>query len=213
MTESMVLVLGTHNQKKRLELEQLLGPHGFLLETLAGCDNPLEVEETGSSFAENAGLKASEQAKHLGQWVLGEDSGLSVISLDHAPGIYSARYSGPEATDQSNNDYLLEQLADRPRQQRTAYYTCHMALSDPAGNIRASTEATCHGWIRTQPAGSNGFGYDPLFEIAEFHRTFGELGSTVKAVLSHRSRATRRLVPQLRALRAGWHDQLEELRS
>lgn len=213
MSDSMVLVLGTHNDKKRLELEELLGPLGFELKTLAGFENPLEVEETGASFAENAALKATEQARHLGHWVLGEDSGISVAALDHAPGIYSARYSGPDATDQSNNDLLLKELGDRPRDQRAAYYTCHMALADPAGTVRASAEAICRGWIRCKPAGSNGFGYDPLFEIAELHRTFGELGTTVKSVLSHRSRATRRLVPQLTALRAQWHDDLAQLGS
>lgn len=205
MTDVRILVLGTHNQKKRQELEQLLGPWGFQLLTLSDFDNPLEVEETGTTFAENAELKATEQARQLNHWVLGEDSGLSVSALDGAPGIYSARYSGPGATDEKNNQHLLEQLGELEIQRRGAHYTCHMAVSDPAGTIRAWSEAECHGVIRSKPAGSNGFGYDPLFEVREYHRTFGQLGPGVKSVLSHRSRATRQLVPQLLALGKQWN--------
>jgi len=194
MTDSRILVLGTHNQKKRLELEQLLAPWGFQLLTLSDFDNSLDVEETGTTFAENAELKASEQAQQLSHWVLGEDSGLCVQALDGAPGIYSARFSGPDATDDQNNNHLLAQLGDLDNQQRQAHYCCHMAQ--------------CHGVIRIQPAGTNGFGYDPLFEIPEYHQTFGQLGPSVKSVLSHRSRATRKLVPQLLALRKQWHHPL-----
>jgi XTP/dITP diphosphohydrolase len=206
MTDSRILVLGTHNPKKRQELERLLAPCGFHLLTLSDFDNALDVEETGTTFAENAMLKATKQAEHLSRWVLGEDSGLSVRALEGAPGIHSARYSGPAATDEKNNKQLLEQLGDLEFQHREAHYTCHMAVSDPQGIIRASSEAECHGRIRPQEAGSNGFGYDPLFEILEYHLTFGQLGPGVKSVLSHRSRATRRLVPQLLALRKQWND-------
>ena len=208
MTDSRILVLGTHNQKKRLELEQLLAPWGFQLLTLSDFDNSLDVEETGTTFAENAELKASEQARQLGHWVLGEDSGLCVQALDGAPGIYSARFSGPDATDDQNNNHLLAQLGDLDNQRRQAHYCCHMAVCNPAGTVMASSEAQCHGVIRIQPAGTNGFGYDPLFEIPEYHQTFGQLGPSVKSVLSHRSRATRKLVPQLLALRKQWHHPL-----
>src|SRR5688572_18231407 len=101
------LVLGSHNRKKLGELARLLQPHGFVLRTLADFPQALEVEESGTTFAENARLKATVQARHLGEWVLGEDSGLSVDALGGAPGVYSARYSGPEATDEGNNDLLL----------------------------------------------------------------------------------------------------------
>tara|TARA_B100000809_G_scaffold205072_2_gene206678 strand:- start:692 stop:1318 length:627 start_codon:yes stop_codon:yes gene_type:complete len=205
MTDSRILVLGTHNQKKRQELEQLLSPWGFQLLTLSDFDNTLDVEETGTTFAENAALKATEQARQLDHWVLGEDSGLSVVALEGAPGIYSARYSGPGASDEKNNEHLLEQLGELELQRRAAHYTCHMAVSDPTGSIRASSEARCHGIIRKKAAGSNGFGYDPLFEVREYHRTFGQLGPGVKSVLSHRSRATRQLVPQLLALKGQWN--------
>jgi XTP/dITP diphosphohydrolase len=200
-----ILVLGTHNQKKRLELELLLAPLGLTLRTLDEFPDALDVEETGTTFSENAALKAAEQAQHLGHWVLGEDSGLSVAPLGNAPGVYSARYSereGQAATDESNNEKLLAELGDLPLAQRIAFYTCHMAISDPTGKIRLCCEEVCYGRIRFSPAGNNGFGYDPLFEIAEYHRTFGELGSAIKSVLSHRSRAMRKVVPDIKALLA-----------
>jgi XTP/dITP diphosphohydrolase len=131
---------------------------------------------------------------------LGEDSGLSVEALGGAPGVYSARFSDPGATDERNNALLLEKLGGVPIEKRWAHYTCHATLSDPNGNVRAETEGTCRGRILKAAAGSGGFGYDPLFEIAEYHQTFGELNPAVKRVLSHRSRAIRQIVPQLVAL-------------
>jgi XTP/dITP diphosphohydrolase len=195
-----LLVLGSHNRKKLGELVELLEPHGLVLKTLADFSSALEVAETGDTFAANARLKASVQARHLGQWVLGEDSGLSVDALGGAPGVYSARFSDPGATDERNNALLLEKLQNVPTEKRTAHYTCYAALTDPAGNVRAESEGICRGRILRIPAGSGGFGYDPLFEIVECHSTFGELASAVKAVLSHRSRAMRQLVPQIVAL-------------
>jgi len=195
-----LLVLGSRNRKKLAELAELLEPQGFVLKTLTDFPNAIEVEESGQTFAANASLKATVQAKHLRKWVLGEDSGLSVDALGGAPGVYSARFSGPEATDERNNQLLLEKLANMPLEKRTAHYTCYAALSDPDGNVRAQSEGICRGQVLFQPAGSGGFGYDPLFEIVECHRTFGELAPAVKAVLSHRSRAIRQLVPQLLSL-------------
>jgi XTP/dITP diphosphohydrolase len=199
---SRVLVLGTRNRKKLDELVELLARHGFTLRTLADFPAAIEVEETGDSFAANAALKATAQAKHLGQWVLGEDSGLAVDALGGAPGIYSARYSGAGATDEKNNKLLLDKLRDVPLDRRTAHYVCAAALADPIGHVQATSQGICRGRILMQPAGSGGFGYDPLFEIIECHRTFGELAPAVKAVLSHRSRAMRELVPQLVSLAA-----------
>lgn len=192
-----VLVLGSHNRKKLGELAELLVPHGLELKTLADFPAPLEVAETGQTFAENARLKATQQARHLNAWVLGEDSGLSVDALGGAPGVFSARFSDPGATDERNNRLLLEKLAGVPLEKRTAHYTCYAALSDPAGNVQAESEGHCCGRILLQAAGSGGFGYDPLFEVIECHRTFGELAPAVKAVLSHRSRAIRQIVPAI----------------
>jgi len=193
----MVLVLGTGNRKKGLELIELLAAVGAELRTLADFAEPIEVVESGDTFAENAALKAVEQARHLGQWVLAEDSGLMVDALEGRPGVYSARYSGPDATDASNNELLLKELGETPIARRTARYVCHMTLSDPEGTIRAESEGYCRGRILTEPRGTGGFGYDPLFEVVEYHRSFGELGPVAKACLSHRARAARRLLPQL----------------
>lgn len=200
MPDQLLLLLATRNQKKGIELAELLAPHGLQLRTLADFPDAIEVEETGTTFGENAALKAVAQAKQLGFWTLGEDSGLVVDALDGRPGVYSARYSGAAATDESNNARLLEELAAVSWQQRTAHYVCHVALADPQGNVRARWEERCQGRILLEPRGEAGFGYDPLFEIPEFHRTFGQLGSAVKSVLSHRSRAMRVVIPQLVAL-------------
>lgn len=197
-----VLVLGTHNQKKRQELEQLLAPLGLSLLTLSDVEDAIEVEETGTTFSENAALKASQQAQNLGMWVMGEDSGISVVALNNEPGVYSARYSDPGATDQRNNEKVLAELGNTALEKRTAFYTCHMAISDPTGQIRATAEDYCYGRIRFEPSGENGFGYDPLFEIPEYHRTFGELGPSIKKVLSHRSRAIRKITAQICELMA-----------
>ena len=192
-----ILVLGTHNSKKKAELVEILEPHGVRLRTLSEFPTALNVVESGQTFAENARLKAVQQARHLQHWVLGEDSGLSVDALHGAPGVFSARFSGETATDASNNALLLERLRDVPLDHRTAYYTCHVVVADPEGNVRLEVESTCRGRILESPRGHGGFGYDPLFEIPEYHRTFGELGSSVKAVLSHRGRALRQILPPL----------------
>jgi XTP/dITP diphosphohydrolase len=197
-----ILVLGTANRKKGLELAELVAPLGLEVRTLPDFPQAVSVAETGDTFAANAALKAVEQATHLGQWVLADDSGLAVDALGGAPGVYSARYAGPDASDEDNNHHLLAELANVPLERRTAHYVCHATLADPAGAIRAEAEDYCHGRILADYRGAGGFGYDPLFEIIEYHRTFGELSATVKAVLSHRGRAMRRLLPAFRRLLA-----------
>ena len=200
MSTPRMLVLGTTNVKKGAELVELLRPCGLELCTLVDFDQALDVVENGDSFAANAALKATQQARHLGRWVLGEDSGISVAALGGAPGVFSARYSGENATDESNNQQLVNALAETPLEKRLAHYTCHMALSDPAGEVRASAESYCHGRIQFTAAGNAGFGYDPYFEVLEYHKTFGQLGEKVKSVISHRARAIRQLVPKLQRL-------------
>ncbi len=194
---SFTLILGTRNAKKQKELVQLLAPHGFTLLTLADFPNSLDVDESGQTFAENATLKAVMQAKQLRHWVLGEDSGLSVDALSGAPGVFSSRFAGLQANDEQNNELLLQRLAGVPLDQRTAHYTCHVTIADPTGVVRLDCEDHCAGRIRFERAGHGGFGYDPLFEIPEYHLTFGELGDAVKSVLSHRARALRSAIPAL----------------
>jgi XTP/dITP diphosphohydrolase len=194
------LVLGTTNAGKLRELAELLDPFGIPCRSLAGLAGSVDVAETGGSFAENAALKASTQATALGQWVLAEDSGLVVDALGGAPGIFSARFSDPGATDARNNALLLERLAAVPHHERTAHYACHAALADPSGQIVAVSSGTCGGRIATEFKGTGGFGYDPLFIVPEYHRTFGELAPAVKAIISHRARALRSLMPTIRRL-------------
>jgi len=200
--DARTLVFGTGNRKKAAELADLAAPLGLKLFTLADFPAPLAVDETGASFADNAALKASQQAIHLRRWVLGDDSGLVVDALRGAPGVFSARYAGPTATDADNRQKLLAELAGVPTARRTAHFVCHLALSDPSGVIRATSAARCQGRIRETESGSGGFGYDPLFEIVEYHRTFGELSPQVKSVLSHRARAMFAILPALEALLA-----------
>ncbi len=112
----------------------------------------------------------------------------------------SARYSGPQSSDESNNRRLLEQLQTVSPENRTAQFVCHMALAAPSGEILAEAAGYCRGRILSAPRGISGFGYDPLFEIVEYHRSFGELEATVKSCLSHRARAARGMIPKLMAL-------------
>jgi XTP/dITP diphosphohydrolase len=194
------LVLGSRNRKKSAEIAELLAPFEIQVRSVADFEHCPEVVEDGDSFAANAALKATQVAKFLGQWVLAEDSGIMIDALNGRPGIYSARYSGDAATDESNNAKMLEELANVPDEKRGAQYVCHVCLSDPQGQVRLAVEATCRGRITQTPKGTNGFGYDPYFLIPEYHRTFGELSSVVKQRLSHRARAFERFIPQLVAL-------------
>jgi XTP/dITP diphosphohydrolase len=196
------LVIGTHNRKKGTELAELLVPWGFSILTLDDFPNALDVVEDGDSFSANASLKATQQALHLRHWVLADDSGLAVDTLGGAPGVYSARYAGPTATDAENNHRLLADLTGVPLDKRGAHYVCHVTVADPTGAVRAESHDVCRGRIRFDASGANGFGYDPLFEVVEYHRTFGELGPHVKRALSHRSRALRAILPQLIAVTA-----------
>jgi XTP/dITP diphosphohydrolase len=150
----MQLVLGTRNHKKAAELTDLLAPHGFEVITLADVPQAIDIDETGQTFAANAALKARDLARHLRRWVLGEDSGLTVDALAGGPGVLSARFAGPDATDEANNSLLVQKLGDTPLERRGAHYVCHVTLADPTGAIRAETEGYCHGRIRFQPSGS-----------------------------------------------------------
>jgi len=200
MKQASHVVLGTTNSGKLLELIELLEPFGITCCSLAGLPEALNVAETGLSFADNAALKATQQAHALGRWVLAEDSGLVVSALDGAPGIYSARFSENIAgaakgtADERNNALLLERLATCAGD-RSAYYACHAALADPTGTIVATSQGICCGVIAEAAQGTGGFGYDPLFIVPEYHRTFGNLSPVVKSLISHRARAMREMIP------------------
>lgn len=194
------LVVGSGNAHKVAELRALLPNQMFRLTSLAELDAPLDVEETGATFAENARLKATVQARHLGRWVLAEDSGLEVDALGGRPGVLSARYAGRHGDDAANNRKLIEELVGVPVDRRAASFRCFVCVAAPDGSPRLEVDDACRGRIGDEPLGSGGFGYDPLFLIPEYHQTFGQLGATIKNVLSHRSRALRRLLPGLVAL-------------
>ena len=194
------LVLGSRNRKKLEEIRDLLADLPVEVTDLSPYPNAPEVEETGTTFEENARLKASAVAKSLGEWVLAEDSGLVVPALNGRPGVYSARYAGTHGDDAANNRRLLAELAPLSDDRRAAYYVCVAALADPTGEVRATAEGRCHGVITREPRGTGGFGYDPLFLVPEYHRTFGELSLRVKQALSHRARAILHLRPWLRKI-------------
>jgi XTP/dITP diphosphohydrolase len=193
-------MLATHNRIKRQEIVEILGDLGFEFGDLADRPDVPDVDETGSTFEENARLKAMQVARATGAWTLGEDSGLVVPALKGRPGVYSARYAGKQGDDDANNARLLAELAPLPDDRRAAHYATVAVVADPSGEVRATAEGYCHGVIVKEQRGTGGFGYDALFLIPEFHQTFGELSSRVKHALSHRARALARLRPELRRL-------------
>jgi XTP/dITP diphosphohydrolase len=197
---SPTIVVGTRNPKKREEILEILGDLRLELADLTGRPEVPEVIEDGKTFEANARKKAVQLAKALGEWVLGEDSGLVVPALNGRPGVYSARYAGKHGGDAANNARLLAELAPLPDDRRAAYYVCVAALADAHGVVQACVEGRCHGEIVRELRGSGGFGYDPLFLIPEYHRTFGELSARVKHAISHRARALAQLRPALRRL-------------
>jgi XTP/dITP diphosphohydrolase len=193
--DSKVLVVATRNWKKRDELLAILGALGAELRDLTDWPDLPDVIEDGATFEANARKKASEFGQRLRQWTLGEDSGLVVPALGGRPGVHSARYAGSHGDDAANNGRLLRELDPLPDDARAAYYVCTVALADPEGQVKAVAEGRCHGIITRQLRGHGGFGYDPLFLILEYHRTFGELSPRVKQAISHRAGALASLRP------------------
>ena len=204
----MRLIVATRNAKKGEEMLQLLAPpwepaaplRSLEVWTLAAFPGLEEVVEDAETFAGNARKKAVETALALGEWVVADDSGLCVDALQGAPGVLSARFSGAHGDDDANNRRLLGALVDVPPERRGAAFVCALCLVDPTGNVRHETQSSCRGRIIDAPRGSTGFGYDPLFLIREYHKTFAELGPIVKHQLSHRARAVQALRPVLERL-------------
>jgi XTP/dITP diphosphohydrolase len=200
------IVLASRNAKKAGEISDLLTPHGFEVVPVTQFPDVPDVVEDGDTFAANAAKKATEVAMALKHWVIGEDSGLCVDALKGAPGIYSARYSGHQGDDEANNDKLLAELSDTADPQRGAGYVCSVALSNPHGHVMIALEGTCRGRMTRERQGTGGFGYDPLFLVREYHRTFGQLSPVVKQRISHRARAFARFIPQLMAISGEFAD-------
>ncbi|NJM77029.1 MAG: RdgB/HAM1 family non-canonical purine NTP pyrophosphatase [Acaryochloridaceae cyanobacterium RU_4_10] len=186
------LVVATQNPGKLKEMQHHLSSLPWDLQMMP---RDLEVEETGETFFENACLKASQVAKQLGQWSIADDSGLSVLALDGAPGVYSARYGKDDADRISR---LLRELGDTPN--RAAQFVCAIALANPNGEIVCHAEGICPGEILTAPQGEGGFGYDPVFYVPEAGLSFAEMSKDQKREVSHRGRAIALLIPQLEHL-------------
>ena len=195
----MRLLIATMNQGKLREYQRLLADVPSLeLETMASLDAPVGVVEDRDTFEGNAIKKATEIAAAAGVSCLADDSGLEVDALEGRPGVYSARYSGPGATDERNNEKLLEELRDLPDTSRSARFRCAIAIVDAEGRVLAVTDGTCEGRIARNPAGSHGFGYDPLFIPDGYQETMAELGPDTKNAISHRAKAALQLVPLLK---------------
>ncbi len=157
-----------------------------------------EVEETGKTFAENAELKAKYYASQTNCWTLADDSGLEVEDLDNAPGIFSARFAGKNASDAENINKLLEDLQKINNSDRKARFVCEMAVSDETGNIKFTAKGFCYGKLAVKPCGYNGFGYDPIFIPNGHFKTFGELPNEIKQQISHRSIAADKIIEYFR---------------
>ena len=197
------LVVATRNRHKTREIQHILGPEFMVRDLTADTDVP-EILESGTSLQENAKLKALAASRHLPALVIADDSGLEVDALGGAPGIYSARYAGANATEKDKIDKLLRELA-RVRATddgRRARFRCVLALARN-GDLLETFEGTVEGRITNKARGDSGFGYDPIFVPDGFEQTFGELSEEVKNTISHRAKAIRALADRLRRLEFG----------
>jgi len=187
------IVIATHNAKKRAELARILSPQGYNI-----VDVPLsEVEETGAAFEENARLKASSGCRESGLPCVGDDSGLCVDALDGAPGVYSARFAGDHGNDHANIEKLLKLLHCVEIEQRTARFVCVICCVFPDGR-EITVRGTCEGNISTEPKGSSGFGYDPIFLPDAYPGlSMAQLDAAQKDAISHRGRALSLLAAKL----------------
>ena len=184
----MQLVLATRNAGKVRELTALLAPLGFTIRSLADYPQLPEVIEDGATFQENAVKKARAVAEATGCLALADDSGLEVDYLGGAPGVFSARFAGAGHDDRANNEKLLRLLQGVPEEKRTARFRCVVAVAIPDGRV-FTAEGVCEGLIATSPRGRGGFGYDPLFYVPGYAKTFAELDPFIKNQISHRGRA------------------------
>ena len=186
------LIVATRNKGKLREIKELLADLDFKIVSLDELAAMPKIIEDGQTFKDNAIKKAVTIARHTQKLTLGEDSGLEVKALANQPGVYSARFSGANATDEKNNAKLLRLLRGLALNKRQARYRCFAALADEKGVVGV-VSGSCSGLIATRHKGKNGFGYDPLFLIPRYGKTFGELPSEIKAKMSHRSHALQKI--------------------
>ena len=195
------LLFATRNWHKKDELAHMLAGLNIQVLTLNDVAPLPEIEEDGLTFEDNAVKKARVTAAQSGCICLADDSGLEVDALDGQPGVFSARFAGPDANDRKNNEKLLRLLSNVEVGRRTARFVCVIAISDPAGNT-STVKGICPGRIGLRPKGEGGFGYDPLFIPDGFDLTFAELSPQEKNNISHRGMALRKAIPIIKALYA-----------
>lgn len=192
------VVIATKNKGKAKDFEALFGPFGYEVVTMFEVAPDVEIEETGTTFEENAIIKAETLASLLGQIVIADDSGLEVDALDGAPGVYSARYAG-DHDDEANMVKVLAEMKDVREEERTARFRCTLAVAGP--NMETYTvSGACEGVIAHEKRGTNGFGYDPIFYVPALERHMAELTADEKAAISHRGNAIRNLAFDLASL-------------
>lgn len=194
----MKVLIATQNPGKFREISSILWEGGLRLELVSLADFPdyLPPSEEGETFLENAVAKALAAARHTGLPAIAEDSGLSVQKLGGAPGVRSARYAGPDAGDEDNIRKLLREMEGVPPAERLAMFICVAVFADSAGRVETVT-GTCEGFITTEPMGTGGFGYDPVFFSPELGKTFAQAAPEEKARVSHRGKAFRELASLL----------------
>lgn len=192
------IVLATKNQGKIKEMRALLAPHDIEVLSLADFAPIEDAEENGTTFQDNALIKARYYYEHTHVACLADDSGLEVDALEGRPGVYSARYSGENATDATNNAKLLDEMTDVAEDNRTARFRCSMALVD--GDTVLTADGVCEGVILRELRGEGGFGYDPLFFVPRYDRTLAELTSDEKNAISHRGHAVRMMADKIAKL-------------
>ncbi len=189
-----ILVLATTNQGKTREITRLLKGHDIEIKNLTDFGPIPEVIEDGKTFDDNAYKKASFTAKILGYPAMADDSGLCVEALDGAPGVYSARYAGENATDADNVKKMLQDL--KGKDNRAAAFKCVISIALPTG-AALTYEGECHGIITDEPVGENGFGYDPLFFYPDLNKTFAQLSMDEKGRVSHRGKALKQVAGEI----------------
>jgi XTP/dITP diphosphohydrolase len=193
------IIIATKNTGKAKEFEQLFFAKGFKVLTLLDFPELLEVEETGTTFEENAILKAQAISEKLGKMVIADDSGLVVDALGGKPGIFSARYAGEAKNDEANIDKVLAELSAVPDSERTARFYCALAIAIP-NQKPVTVFGTCEGMILHERRGTNGFGYDPIFYSLEKNKSMAELSASEKNLISHRAKALIKLDEQFDSL-------------
>ena len=210
----MDILIATGNAGKAKEFREMLGTDGIAWRDLSTFRELIPVEETGTTFQENAQLKATGYATQARMWALADDSGLEVDALNGNPGVYSARWAEKNQTgsgDAANNATLLGQLRAVPDDKRTARFVCVLALSDETGKTVLTARDSMEGRILHAPRGSNGFGYDPLFLVENLGKTTAELDPDEKHRISHRGKALRKLRELMKEAGIGKHSPLPRM--